>query len=188
MNIEEILNSIKIAQANKLKKEIILIVIICMPLLITKGDPVTSIQMMILMSIPSLLVIPRIIYHLYIYYNPKKAACFKRLEKLVPRENVCDFIIDQLDKRIVEDGVVIITPELLIDMNNYENIFVRSEIKNVGVIADLTGRIPYYQTKIDYSDKKRYIIDYSDSPNTKKEVNEIARMIMKRGQIIIWKK
>ena len=188
MSIEEILNSIKMGQVNKLKKEIIFIIIICMPLLITKADPVTSIQVMTYMAIPSLLVIPRVIYHIYIYYHPEKAACFKRLEKIVPRENACEYIASQLDKRIVEDGVVIITPDLLIDMNNYENIFIRNEIRNVGVVINLTNRIPYYQTTIDYSDKKRYIIDYSNSPNTKKEVNEIARMIMKRGQIRIWKR
>lgn len=181
MGIEKVLESIKKGQANILKKEIILIVIICMPLLITKGDPVTSIQVMILMFVPSLLVIPRIIYHIYIYYNPEKASCFKRVEELVPREKAYDYIANQLDNKIVEDGVIIITPDLLIDINNYENIFIRKYIKDLGFIKNFYEGKYFYKITFTYKDNKTYKVSYEGYPNTEAEVKEMLHLIRKRN-------
>ena len=181
MGIEKVLDNIKKGQVNKLKKEIFLMVLIFMPLIYSEANPQTSIQVMIIMFIPTLLVVPRIIYHIYIYYKPEKAACFKRVEELVPREKACDYIANQLDNKIVEDGVLIITPDLLIDVNNYENIFIRKYIKELVFIKDFYEGKYFYKITFTYKDKKTYTVSYEGYPNTEAEVEEMLHLIRKRS-------
>lgn len=182
--MEDIFNNIKKNHAVKLKKYLIVIVILCMPLFLTKGNPQESIQMILLLTIPSLLVYYKIFYHIYFYFKPEKSKIFKRFKSYSSKESICRYLTFQLENIVAEDGVVIVTPELLIDKNNYENILLLDDILSVHFKMTFYKGNEYYKIYVEYIDNKIYEIDYSNYPNTKKDVEKMTVLIRRKGRIL----
>ena len=94
-------------------------------------------------------------------FNCEDSTFFLRLNKIGNKQQIASYFDDQLKQAIIEDEKIIVTPELLIVKNNYEQTLINEEIADITHLVHKTNFVIDYISIIAlYSDGKKYEIKY----------------------------
>lgn len=94
--------------------------------------------------------------------NVEENKLFYRLNKIGTPQEISDFFEQQINKKIIEDEKVIVTPKLFIIKNKYEDTLINEDILDITHFVHKSNSIiDYISIKILYNDGKVYEIKYN---------------------------
>ena len=157
-----ILHNIKKARMKKFYKNILIAVPIALFALMVITDKESDLMLFgFLILMPAVVFLFIALKHLISSFNCDDSAFFLRLNKIGTRAQIANYFEDQLKQIIIEDEKIIVTPDLLILKNNYEQTLINDEIADITHIVHKTNFVIDYISIIAlYSDGKKYEIKY----------------------------
>ena len=157
-----ILQNIKRARMKKFYKNLLISAPIVLFALMLITDEESDLMMFgILILIPAAVFLFIALKHLVSAFNCEDSTFFLRLNKIGNKQQIASYFDDQLKQAIIEDEKIIVTPELLIVKNNYEQTLINDEIADITHLVHKTNFVIDYISIIAlYSDGKKYEIKY----------------------------
>lgn len=112
-------------------------------------------------------LIPAIVFgifavkNLFSAFNLENCKLFFRLNKYGTTEQISEYFHNQIKSKLYEDEKIIVTPDLYIRKDNYEDTFLNSEILDIKhLIHKVNFVIDFVSITILYSDGKYYETKY----------------------------
>lgn len=134
---------------------------------------------LLVFSIPVVIFGILTLKYLVLSFKLDNCNLFFRLNKYGTKEHIAKYFCDQIAKTLFEDEKVIVTPELFINKNNYEDTFLNSEILDIEhLIHKVNTVIDFISITILYSDGKYYKIKYK-RPLGFFDMEEKAKSVLK---------
>ena len=157
-----ILHNIKKARMKKFYKNLLISAPISLFALMLITDEESDLMLFgILILIPAVVFLIIALKHLISAFNCEDSTFFLRLNKIGNKQQIASYFDDQLKQAIIEDEKIIVTSELLIVKNNYEQTLINDEIADITHLLHKTNFVIDYISIIAlYSDGKKYEIKY----------------------------
>lgn len=157
-----ILQNIKKARMKKFYKNILIAVPIALFALMLITDDESDLMLFgFLILILAVVFLFIALKHLASSFNCDDSAFFLRLNKIGTRAQIANYFEDQLKQKIIEDEKIIVTPDLLVLKNNYEQTLINDEIADITHLVHKANFVIDYISIIAlYSDGKKYEIKY----------------------------
>lgn len=183
--MNEILNNIKKARLKKFYKNLAIGLTLALFAVFIMTDEESDLLVAgLIFLIPGIVFVIFGLRNLVSAFNCGDCKLFYRLNKVGNMDKISKYFYDQVNKKLFEDEKIILTPELFIKKDNYEDTFLNSEILDVTHLIHKTNFvIDYVSITILYSDGKNYEIKYkrplgiSDMEKKAKNVLLVANIL-----------